>query len=434
MSEVPFVNSIAGYLANTKCLLVEPSSAFIANISSSLISLGAKKDKIYTALRMEDALEIIECHKPTLIITEHQIGDKFGLDLIDKVDQLVGEQNRIAILATRNADITSVAEAAEEQIDAYILKPFSLGDFQKKLQDTILNKTKPSNYMSHIQSGKALLLNGELENASNKFNEAKKLHPKPSLAFYYCGLIQQKFEKKEQAIDEFKQGLALTPLHYRCLTAYFDALFQQQNFKVAYELIKPLRIHYPISSKRLGQIMICSIYCQHIEDMPEYFKLFSQIKNRTTDLIKVATASFKTAGKTMLKENQPEKALMYFEMGAISAQLDPEYLDGVVRDLLKARQPGPATELFKKYPRQSQSTDRYKMLGFLLECQTLAPVQVLDRGKKVMLLLEKGEPDFYRELVRIAKSLGKEMAAEDIINKAVTHFPDLRKELYALLN
>ena len=426
-------NHVDAFLKTAKCLLVEPSSAFLTNIASCLTLLGAKKENILLAIRIEDAMALAEQHRPNLIITEHQIADKFGLDLIERVDQLVGELNRVAILATRNSSDTAVAEAAEEQIDAYILKPFSMGEFQEKLQDTIMRKMHPSDYLRHIQSGKILLEKNEPSAAIMQFDKAKKLSTKPSLAHYYLGLIKQSDKNLEQAVLEYNEGLKYTPLHYRCLTGEFDVLFQQQKYKAAYQLVGDIKKNYPISPKRLGQIMISAIYSNRMADLPEYFKLFNNITNRSTELITITTASFKTAGKAMLKENNPEKAVSFFEMGALASQLDPDYLDSVVRELLKFHLPDQANDLYRKFPRTFQLTDRYLMLGFLIDCQMLDEGGAFDRGRKVLSTITQGDPDFYREMVRLAAALGKKTTAEDIINKAVTQFPELRKELYSII-
>ena len=421
---------IAKFLSNIKCIIVEPSSAFAKNFYSCLSDLGAKKENIFTATRFEDAIRIIEQFQPHLIITEHQIGKKFGLDLIEKIDDLVGDENRVAVLATRNAQDSSVAEAAEEEIDAYILKPFSMGDFQQKLEEAIYKKSNPTPYLSNIKNGKSLLYISDWDGAYAEFNAAKKMSKKPSLAHFYCGYIEQSKKVFESAVNEYRDGLLLTPLHYRCLTGKFESLFELKQWQEAYEVATIIKDNYPVSPKRLKQMLIAATYSQRFDDLAEYFKIFTEFSNRPPDLVKIATAAFKTAGKAMLKDELPTKAVSFFEMGVIASQLDPEYIDGAIRELIKARVYQGTQEMYKKYPRHLQSSDRYVILGFMVDSLVDPPDVAFEKGRKVLNNIIKGDPDFFREMVKLGRKLKREMATEDILHKAVTQFPELRAELY----
>ena len=187
------------FLSEAHCLLIQPSACFLSSMTTSLVVLGAKKENIHFALRFEDAETLVNQFRPLVLITEHQIGDKFGLDLIDRMDNLVGEPNRVAIMATRNSSESAVAEAAEEQIDAYILKPFSMGEFQTKVYDTIKRKSRPTDYLNLIRRGRGYLINKEYKQAFEQFSNAKSKSSKPSLAHYYCGVLQEHFLLPESA-------------------------------------------------------------------------------------------------------------------------------------------------------------------------------------------------------------------------------------------
>jgi CheY-like chemotaxis protein len=419
------------FLAANRCLVVEPSSSFINNIVMCLTSLGAPKSNIDTAVRFEDAYRIVDEKKPTLIITEYQIGDHFGLTLIEKIDALVGENNRVAMLATKNANDTVVAEAAEEQVDAYILKPFSMGDFKKKLEECIAYKAKPTPYKHHITKGKELFDAKNLAEAKAEFARAKKESSKPSLAHYYMGEIYKDEKRLDDALTEFQAGLKVTPLHYKCIMGCFDILFTQGKYAEAYALVPQIKSKYPISPQRLGNVLICAVYSSNFQDLGQYYKTYTSLMNRPPELVKIATAAFKAAARLMLKSQTYAKAVEYYDMGLVVSGLSVEFLEVAIRDLLKSKQAKAAADIYRKYPRHLANTEIYALLGFYIDCQSLSPNDAFESGKRVLSNITKGEPDFYRELVDVALASGRRIMAEDIVNRAVGAFPELRAELYA---
>jgi CheY-like chemotaxis protein len=426
--------NIAQYLAETRCLVVEPSAPFLQNITACLVSLGAQKANIQYAMRIEDALPQVDQFRPKLVILEYQIGERFGLEIVEKVDRLVGEQNRVVIFATRNGSDSAVAEAAEEQIDAYILKPFSMGDFKVKLEETILKKMQPSNYLQKIRAGKNAIDKGDLDQALKEFADAKTLNSKPSLAFYYSGSIFEMKKQPDLAVMDYKKGLRITPLHYKCLMGEFDALYNEKKFQEAQSLVDDIRKNYPVSPQRFGKILVTAVYSKSLGDLPSLYKIFQAYSNRPPELVKMTIATLKLAARVMLKDGQLEKAVEYFDMGCMASHLSWDYMNDAIRELLKAGAIVGADEIYKKTPRQYHTREDYQILGFYIRTKMGGAHQELfESGRKLMATLSKGEPEFYKILIELSMLAGKRLMAEDIINRAVTEFPDLRQELYAII-
>ena len=424
---------VALYLAEVKCLIVEPSAPFLQNITACLVELGAKKQNIEYAVRFEDALIVAQKSLPKLVVMEYQIGEKFGLELVELIDKQVGEQNRIAVFATRVSSDSAVAEAAEEQVDAFILKPFSMNDFRIKIEEAIQRKAAPSPYHQKIRSGKSAIASREWDKAIQEFEAAKELSEKPSLAYYYSGLVTEKLKGIAIAIGEYKLGLNITPLHYKCLVGEFDALYNDKKFVEAYQLVQDIRANYPVSPQRFGKILVTAVYSKNLNDLPELYKIFQSFSNRPRELVKITTATLKLAAKVMLKENNKERAFQYYEMGSIASQLSWEYMSEAVRDLIKADAIAEAEEIYKKVARQYTLQEDYQIIGFYIKAKSGPLNETFETGKKLLSSLSRGEPDLYRILADLAIRTNRDLMAEDIVNRGVTEFPELRQELYARL-
>ena len=127
-------------------------------------------------------------------------------------------------MITKASSDSAVAEAAEEQLDAYIVKPFSAFDLEKRLMEVIKRKMQPSTYIQKIREGKDLVKNKQFVEARPVFSDAKKLSSKPTLACFYLGDCFLELKDFTNARKEFSEGRSHNELHYKCLTGEFDCL------------------------------------------------------------------------------------------------------------------------------------------------------------------------------------------------------------------
>ena len=119
-------------------------------------------------------------------------------------------------------------------------------------------------------------------------------------------------------------------------------------------------------------------------------------------------------------------------MGVSVAGPDVAYIDSVIRELLKLGAARLALGFLSKFPRDQFGLKSYSQLGFLIDQYLLPRQEVIERGRK---LVAQGYADSesYRCLVRILLEEDRKTLAEDVVTKAVRDFPDLRKELYDLI-
>jgi tetratricopeptide (TPR) repeat protein len=423
------VEQIKMYLAHEKILVVEPSSSFSQIIASTLIELGAKSENIIVCKRFKDAFQALFAHKPRILLTEFFVDDRQGLSLVEIQSQFFDDSARIAALITHNSSDSAVAEAAEGHVDAYLLKPFSIGGLQERLVKLILKKTNPTDYEKKIRQGKALLVLGEFEKALAQFAEAAALSDKPSLACYYEGkthLMQHEFVKAE---DVFGEGLRIKPRHYKCLLGLFDATSQQKNFKKAYEIATALQDSYPVNQQRLSDFLVAAVYSENFKDVLGYFKYYQSIDVPSRELIKIFSAALFAAGKFYVGRQQEREAIECFTHGVIVVGPELVYLDNLIRELVKIRSGEAASQFLKKVPAEQVGGPVHSRLSFLISQFFVTKDDLIQRGRK---LVQDGmaDADSFRLLIKILVETNKKTLAEDIASKATQAYPDLRGEIY----
>ena len=140
-------------------------------------------------------------------------------------------------MVTANSTESAVAEAAEEDVDSYILKPFTTEKLKIYVLRAAERKFRPDPYRKTIQDGKALLKSGDPGRAADLFTRAAGLHQKPALAHYYHGQAKVKQIQYDPAEKSYRTGLTFNQLHYRCLTGLFDLLDMIGKHQAAYEIV-----------------------------------------------------------------------------------------------------------------------------------------------------------------------------------------------------
>lgn len=421
------------FLKDQFCLIVEPSPTFSASITACLHGFGLRGDRVRLAKTFEDAKKFIDEKKPKILITEYEVGQRFGLALIEAQEVHYGEMERISIIVTKNSSDSAVSEAAEEQVDAFILKPFSSDTFRDRVQDAFQRKIKPSDYVRSIREGKRDFDAKEFQAAEQDFSAAKGLHQKPALACYYLGQTLQAEGNVAGAIQEFRQGLSHNPLHYKCLIGQFEILMAERNYEAAYTMVHTIKANYPLTSHRLGQIFIAAVYTRNFDDLQGYFELFTRLDLRTPWLNQLTSLALFTAGKFQIVANNLVRAMQFFDMALTAAARDIKFIEMVVDELVKVRAGDRAEQIVAKILPGDVGTPAHARISLKADMLTLPREQVIEKARKVVAE-GHGSPDMYPELIRLMVAAGKDALAETLITKALEENPELRAALYQVLD
>jgi tetratricopeptide (TPR) repeat protein len=429
---IPLESRVKELFEGHFCLIVEPSASFSSVIMGVLKSLGISPEQVIMAHKFEAAELIITEKKPKLLITEYDINGKLGLSLIETQSEHFDSMSRISIIITSNTNDSAVAEAAEEEVDAFIVKPFSGQTFTEKITKVFMAKLEPSNYIQAIELGKEHYFAKEFAAAASAFTEAKNLDPKPTLACFYLGQTFQKQGNISKALEAFKEGRSYQPLHYKCLIGEFEGLMFEKKYEVAYELVPILRANYPITSHRLGQIFTAAVFTQHFEDLPLYYKLYLTIEKRSAALIELSSLALLTAGRYFLVKKDITNAVSAFDMGVMVTSKNILFLEKIVLDLLKCGYPKEAQVFMTKILPSDVGTVEFNRLNYRVDSVLLSPDQLIEKGRK---LVQDGNatPDIFESLVlQLAKTNRKQLAEATILS-AVAIYPDMRSSLYGIL-
>jgi CheY-like chemotaxis protein len=423
---------VADFLNSQGALVVEPSNAFFSVIQSCLTSFGMEGKRILFANTYKDAVTLLKTEKPKILITEYMIGKQFGLSLVEMHDELFDSLARISIMVTKESSDNAVAEAAEEQLDAFLLKPFSGADFQKRILEVVKRKMYPSEYFQRIREGKEQIKAKNLMKAMEIFKSAKALNPTPTLACYYVGECLLTKGDIAGARREFTEGRGYNNLHYKCLTGEFDCLMQEKSYRPAYELVELIRTHFPVTSVRLGKFFIAAVYTENFQDLPSFYEMYTNLDYRPPELVNLVSIAVLTAGRFYMRKKNKEEAIKYFEMTMSVSGRNMDFLSKIIEELLKVQDVANAEKFFKQTRADDVGSPEYVQLNFKIGCFTFTPEVALEVGRKI-IVDGKTSPEITKKVVQLAIDNGKLTLAESLILKGASAHPEIRKELYNLL-
>lgn len=424
---------VSEYFSDKKVLIVDTSKSSRASISKTLVALGAKTQNIFRMPTYEQAVEEINNSHPSIVISDYNLEHKSGLELVQHLSKHYPiEQDRLFVLCAATGTETSVCEAAEEEVDAYVLKPFTPNALTAILRRAVLTKLHPSEYRQLITKAREEISSKDFDKAVEHLENAKQKDKKPCLAFYYLGQVALEQKNDDLALEIYSQGLQTNPIHYKCLTGQFELLDSLGKKREAYHSVKKLTQHFPVSPQRLGRIMRLAVETRNYIDVERYYEIFKNIEQRSAELVRTVSAALVVCGKSLLQQGRVEDAVDALRKAGVSSARSFNILSESVMALLKFSHHSIAEEFMKMFDGEDQSKPAYKALRYRIADATEPPMQLVTFGRQ--LLREGAEhPDIYEILIKRSIEIDHCPAAEDLAHQAGGKFPHFKERFEKLV-
>ena len=426
MSNAPEINpEIQKLLASKTVLIFDDQQSSRTLLRKFFLDHGVRPDKIMATKAFNEAVQFAEKEKPQVIVSEYEVGPNFGLELAALQMEYQPDKNeRLFLIVSNLAEMSTVADSAEEEVDGFIVKPVSEGGLTKYILNSMEKKRNPSDYSKSIAQAKKWIDAGDFAAAEKELSYASLLTDNSAAVFYLRGFIAEKLNKTKDAIDHFDQALKLNKNYFKCLTAKFILTVKQKKYDVAYSLLKNIREKYPVTPEVLKNALITVVMSYRFTEVEEYFNVYLKQRRKSEELKYVVSLSFLTAGKMLLKEGKVEETLSYFKKGALISGRQKEYLEDVLTTLIDGNQLKACHEYFSMFGTDEISQSIIRCMRYrVFEKERRTEDQLLDEAKKLVF---EGEADVYvcEAAIRLAKTKSNEMLLDSVLVKACTAFPD----------
>lgn len=355
------------FLEKNEILIVDKNPSSRNRLLKIICDLGVKRNMLHLKGSILESQEILQNRPIGVVISEYFIGGGSGFDLFKLTRERNPDKKELClILVTSDVSQTSVAKAAEEDVDSFIIKPYSIQSIQENLINCISKKVYPTDYMLLIEKAKQLISDEKFQDAIEILKTATKMNSKPSLAYFYMGHAEYLRNEFEGANNSYHKGLNINNIHYKCLVGLYELFMREEKFKEAYEVVKKIAKYFPANPDRLSQIVHLAIRTSNYSDMQMLYEIFIQLEDRRKDLTNYIGAGMFVAGKNCLLNKQTEDALRFFDNIAVSCSEFTKFLRAIISILVKEGFRDEAKKYITRFDINQKDNEDYLISEYLL--------------------------------------------------------------------
>ena len=248
-------------------LLVDDMPNMITTIRNMMRVIGLGK-RFIPAGNGEEAWQILKKEPVDIAILDYNMPIMTGAELLSRIREDRDLKDLPVVMVTAYAHREFVAEAAESEIDAYVLKPVTVKVLGEKVLSVIENANNPPPMVYHLKEARKFEDDGDIDAAINEARLAMEANPKSSrplrelgyyyyfkkddlkeaekwllkaaqmnsldvFAFHYLGELYLKRDEIEEASKYFDKAMSISPRHLTRGISFGKILVQRHNIEKA---------------------------------------------------------------------------------------------------------------------------------------------------------------------------------------------------------
>lgn len=351
-------------------LIVDDMDNMRRSIRAMLKLIGYGKT-ILEAGNGRDAWNLLDQNKQQVhfIVSDWNMPFMTGTELLNKIRADRRFRDIPFLMITAEANMEIVAEAAENDVDAYLTKPFVTVSLEKKIDALIQSATNPEPLAIHLSKvrdleetgdidgaieeaklavsanerssrplrelGRLYLRKNDIAQASACFQQAIEFNQLDVTSFHYLGQIYYRQGEIDLAIDFFSRAMDISPRHADRSIKFATLLLKKNLIKQA-ERIFSLVLKNHSTNQQFREEIADRCLEGGLYDMA--IRVFSE----TLRLNPTRTQLNKKLGTAFRLKEQPREAVLYLEKAAENDPEDVALLIEIAQTYLDMGKPIPA--------------------------------------------------------------------------------------------
>lgn len=221
-----------------RVLVVFGDSQLRRTLKATLRQLGY--ERVHAVENGVEALQWLESgERVDVVVTSLQMTRMDGFELLERIRSQPATRHLPVILMAGKATEQLVAQAIETDADGYLLMPFTPADLDRRIEELMELRTRPSLYHQLLLSGQATLETAPQESLM-WFREAVQENPSNPLGHYWLGLALEKAGSTEEAEQAYQRAVALNPLHVKSMERLRELYRTGGRMDELYEILNRL--------------------------------------------------------------------------------------------------------------------------------------------------------------------------------------------------
>ncbi|MGE4519493.1 MAG: response regulator [Desulfobacteraceae bacterium] len=337
----------------------------------------------------EHALKAMNQKDFDLAIMDWNMPKMKGIEVLEHIRNNKKFRDMPVIMITAESNKEIVAEAAESDIDAYILKPLTVKSLENKVKGVIEKYNNPPEFMILLKEARELAESGEIDkaielskkaimaepkssrpirvlgslfyekndmaNAEKCFLRAAKMNRLDVFAYHHLGEIHLKKNDLEKAGKFFERAMKISPRHYQRAFNFAKILLANNNLTKAKPLFNKVfeLAEEPITQKE--EVAFLYLKYKHYEDSLELLEELETFYPERIDILL-------TIARIYSNFKQPGKVIDY--SGKI-IKIEPDNFEAnllMAKSFMKMKQVMRADEILRKLEKIMPENEEVKRL------------------------------------------------------------------------
>lgn len=418
------------YFTDKKILVLCSGNTTRSMIRNTLLRFGADSAMVIASKSYRESLELMRRNVFDVVIVDYIIDDHFGLELaMIQKEQIAEDKNRIFVIVADSGEASAVADSAEGEVDAFLIKPLSEEILMKYIQQIVRGKEYPSEQAVITSTAKNYLMARDFE-ALEKYILVNLMNiDKPATAYSYLGQSRELQGKFVDALNHYETGLSFNFTHFKCLSGKFQMHYRLGQRNEAYEVVQKIKRIYPLTPEVLKTAFCVVIETYNFKEVEEYYQLYLRQARKPDDLKFIVSTALLTAGKALLRrgDTSTEIALNYFCKGSVISGRQGEYIENVINELIRLGHVERVNKFFDMFRPGEVKDNVIRPLRFRQYMREKREVGfLLNEGKKMIFDGAVDEPTV-RVILAMAQDQAQDLLLESLANKAIELFPENRQ-------
>ena len=194
---------------NMKILVVDDMTNMRRTIRNMLRYIGY--EFIDEANDGDACIKKMRDFQPDFLILDWNMPRMAGIEVVQKTREGQQFANIPILMITAEVEESQIAQAAENDIDGYIIKPFVALTLESKIASILERRNAPTEFDKLIQEGISLKNQEEYEKALEMLEKALEISPKSARVRQFIGETYKKMGNIEKAEETLQEAVEINP-------------------------------------------------------------------------------------------------------------------------------------------------------------------------------------------------------------------------------
>lgn len=243
--------------ADTPVLVVDDAPNMRRTVKSMLRMLGIRK--VLEADDGDTAWDVLNDASVKLVVCDWHMPRFSGLELLKKVKDSRALRDIPFLIVTAEVEETRIIQAAETEIDGYLLKPFTSKNLESKISQIFYRIENPTPFDLRMRAGDALAEDGRYKEAMDEFAKALDAKPDSARARSAIGEMYMRMGNEAEAEKWMNESVRVNPQYlrgYENLARFHESRGQSGRAIQFYEAASKISPHNTKRQITLGKLYL----------------------------------------------------------------------------------------------------------------------------------------------------------------------------------